>query len=68
MQSLRQPLILAACAILAVSFVLVACDEDPAGSCERIVEACHERDTGSGLTHDCPDDGATDEVMLRTGR
>jgi hypothetical protein len=24
-----------------------------AGSCERIVEACHDKDTGSGEPHDC---------------
>lgn len=30
-----------------------ACKDDPVGSCERIVEACHELDTGSGLAHDC---------------
>lgn len=23
------------------------------GSCERIVEACHAKDTGSGEPHDC---------------
>ncbi len=42
------------------------CDEDPAGTCDRIIEACHEKDTGSGPEHDCHEfaesDGANDET------
>jgi hypothetical protein len=52
-------------AVAASPLALVGCGDEPAGSCERIIEACHEKDTGSGLAHDCHEaaeaEGATDE-------
>jgi hypothetical protein len=42
-----------------------ACGDDVEGSCERIAEACHPLDTGSGVAHDCHElaeaEDATDE-------
>lgn len=32
---------------------LPACDTADEGACDRIAEACHEKDTGSGKPHDC---------------
>ncbi|MBK8254214.1 MAG: hypothetical protein IPK82_16295 [Polyangiaceae bacterium] len=34
-------------------FILAACGTSNEGSCERIAEACHDKDTGSGEPHDC---------------
>jgi hypothetical protein len=46
-------------------FALPACTSDD-GSCERIVEACHELDPGSGPIHDCHEfaEEATDEACV----
>lgn len=48
---------------------LAACDSE-AGSCERVVEACHPKDTGSGKPHDCHEaaeaDGVTDATCAET--
>lgn len=66
MTQLRQSICAALSALAASTFSLTGCDDDPAGSCERIVEACHEKDTGSGVAHDCHEaaeaEGATDEA------
>jgi hypothetical protein len=41
-------------AIVTTALLIAGCGGDPnAGSCERIVEACHDKDTGSGEPHDC---------------
>jgi hypothetical protein len=37
---------------LCLSSSLASCSDNE-GSCERIVEACHEKDTGSGEPHEC---------------
>jgi hypothetical protein len=53
--------------IAAVSCLLaVAGCTSEEGACERIVEACHEADPGSGPIHDCHEDaeapGVTDAI------
>ncbi|MEZ4295827.1 MAG: hypothetical protein R3B70_12695 [Polyangiaceae bacterium] len=59
----KLPLFLAAAALL---LALPGCGNSTEGSCERIVEACHEKDTGSGEPHDCHEsaeaEDATDAV------
>jgi hypothetical protein len=39
--------------LLAVGVFGCASNNVNEGSCERIVEACHPKDTGSGAPHDC---------------
>lgn len=60
MTAIRTSIVLSVLAIL-----VVACSSSsPSGSCERIAEACHDKDTGSGVPHDChefSESGATDE-------
>jgi hypothetical protein len=60
MITLRNSLVIAAFAAL-----VPGCSKSVEGSCERIVEACHDADQGSGAAHDCHElaeaDGATDE-------
>ena len=54
-----------ALALAAGPSALVGCGDDPAGSCDRIAEACHDQDSGSGTAHDCHEaveaEDATDE-------
>jgi len=53
--------VIAAVALLSLS----GCGSSSEGSCERIVEACHSKDTGSGEPHDCHETaeaGATDDA------
>ncbi len=38
----------------------VGCTDDE-GSCERIVDACHDKDTGAGEPHDCHEFGEANE-------
>ncbi|MFO0613479.1 MAG: hypothetical protein U0414_12860 [Polyangiaceae bacterium] len=51
------------------SVQLIACETE-AGSCERVVEACHPKDTGSGKPHDCHEAaeaaGVTDAECAKT--
>lgn len=35
------------------TLTLSACDTSAEGACDRIAEACHDKDTGSGKPHDC---------------
>ncbi len=58
MVSLARTIALVACATL-----IAACSKDVEGSCERIAEACHEKDPGSGPVHECHEfsEGTTDE-------
>lgn len=53
--------------VAATALLIAGCGGSPnAGSCERIAEACHEKDTGSGEPHDCHEsaeaEGATDDT------
>lgn len=53
-----------AVAAVALAFGIFGCSKDNTGSCERIVEACHEKDMGSGPEHECheyAEGGATDD-------
>lgn len=38
---------------LGLAITVTGCSNDEEGSCERIVEACHEKDTGTGKPHEC---------------
>lgn len=53
-------------ASLVLAVACASCSSaDVKGSCERIAEACHEKDTGSGEPHEChefAEGGATDEA------
>jgi hypothetical protein len=41
-------------ALIACTTLAAACSgKDVEGSCERIAEACHDKDTGSGPAHEC---------------
>jgi hypothetical protein len=50
---------------IALFVLLPACSNSNEGACERIAEACHDKDTGSGAAHDChvsvEAESATDE-------
>jgi hypothetical protein len=52
-------------AALALCLLQPGCSSDE-GACERIVEACHDADTGSGKPHEChefaEEASATDEA------
>lgn len=39
--------------LLSVSVLALPGCNSEEGSCDRIVEACHPKDTGSGKPHDC---------------
>jgi len=39
--------------VLALIVLQPACSSAPPAACERITEACHPKDTGSGKPHDC---------------
>jgi len=40
--------------IATTALLIAGCGQSSdVGSCERIIEACHEKDTGSGEPHDC---------------
>jgi len=39
--------------LLALAVTCAACGEDTEGACDRIAEACHDVDTGSGPAFEC---------------
>ncbi len=49
--------------MLAMALVVVGCGgSSNEGSCERIVEACHEKDMGSGEPHECHESAEAADV------
>lgn len=53
--------------LAAAALVAAGCGGDSnEGSCERVYEACHEKDTGSGKPHECheaaEEEGVTDDA------